>query len=227
MATFELERWHNAFKGQECLIVGNGPSLNKVPPQQFNMLSFATNMIAKWYEGMSWRHDFYVAVSDGVFITEYYPYFKKGVEDAKYHVFASWGNRELIKGISNATAIEASIRPAEFSENPEVWVSRAYMSHLVTFQLAWYMGFETMHLTGFDLNFKPLGEGEDTNHAVKDYWGDRHRKREKNGLNYDMMNEGHLKAHQIVAEAAEKHGFLVVDHTPDGPLGDVYGKHTV
>ena len=223
MAGFDMVPFKNAYEGCDCVIVGNGGSLNDVPPESLSDISFATNLISKRFDDYPWRPDFYVAVSDAAGISEYSDYIIRGISEAKQHSFVSWNNRHLVKNIPNATLIAAHEYPIQWSDDVDYIVCRWGMSHLVTFQIVAYMGFRTVHLTGFDLNFRPIEDGVDPNHFTDNYWGKYQAHRQEMGrAKYEQMNRDHLAAHKIVAENCERLGITVVDHTPNGPLGDVY-----
>lgn len=192
--------------------------------------TFATNLIAKRFdEGHPWRPDWYVAVSDAPHNPEYYQYFCRGVLGARQGSIVSEENWDLLGDLST---LALSVRV--FSEGKPEWVRsiesstdegsfddgyeycKYAMSHLVTFQAAVLMGFDTLFLIGFDGNFRPqLEDGTDVCHFTENYWSDFQQNRPKDEEFWTRMNHGHMVAHSFVRSMEEEHNFKVINCTPD------------
>jgi len=62
-----IEDFHNAHKGETCLIVSVGPNLDLTPPEKFNYPSFSCNSI---FKRKGWKPTYYVGVDERLRLEE-------------------------------------------------------------------------------------------------------------------------------------------------------------
>lgn len=193
----------NKHKGEECLIVGNGPSLKNVPLEFLNKYpSFGTNRI---YLLEGFKPTYYCSVNPLV-IGQF-------TEDI--------ARIEAPKFIPSQFCFDESCIPLHsssipvFSQDASIWV---YEGHTVTFvclQVAFYMGFSTVLLVGVDHSFKYDGEpneqnlfqGDDPNHFSKEYF------RGAQWNNPDL--ERSEKAYKLARFVYETNHRRIINLTPD------------
>ncbi len=168
-----LKQFNNIHDGEDCIIVGNGPSLNKM---DLTMLkdyhTFGMNKI-HLYDKCNLNLSYLAAVNPLVIEQA-----KDIFEQSKIPVFLSLDNASCIKdGITNILKIDS--KPA-FGFGTDI-AGALYEGGTVTsiaLQLAWAMGFKRIALIGVDHNFKQQGqanaeqlmEKEDENHFHPDYF---------------------------------------------------------
>ncbi len=161
----------NKHKGETALVIGNGPSLNEIPPWFLNKYpSFGTNRI---YLLSGFAPNYYCAVNPLVI-----EQFHDGINLMGCIKFVT--ARFVQDGmITNAHQLYSSVQPS-FSRTPEEWIYEGYTVTYVCLQLAFFMGFETVLLVGIDHQYIFKGgpnalsqaKGDDVNHFHPDYFGD-------------------------------------------------------
>ncbi len=215
----ELVRLSNVPK--KCWIVGNGLSLRETPPEMIDTLdcTFATNLIAKRFDHV-WRPHYYIAISTGVHIPEYRGLYGYAASETQWNTFVTSENFDIM---SEYTDKISQIKV--YNEGKPDWyrgkdhdfaMCNHAMSHLVSFQLADIMGYETIYLIGFDGDFKPQEEdGRDLNHFAEDYWGEFQRQRPKDPEFWTRMNHDHMVAHSYIRSISEERSFKVINCTPN------------
>jgi hypothetical protein len=206
---------------KKCWIIGNGLSLRETPPEQIDKMecTFGTNLIAKRFDH-AWRPHYYIAISTGVHIPEYRPLFGLAAKETQWTTFVTPENEEIINeytDLTNTINVYNEGKPDWYQgKEKDLAFCNHAMSHLVSFQLANMMGYETMYLIGFDGNFKPQEkDGTDLNHFAKDYWGKFQQERPKDPEFWTRMNHDHMVAHSYVRSISEEKGFKVINCTPN------------
>ncbi|MDE3184134.1 MAG: DUF115 domain-containing protein [Bacteroidota bacterium] len=211
-----LFQYQNIHKGQDCFIIGNGPSLNK------------TNL--------SLLNDFYVFGLNKIHLI-----FDKHPLDLTYHVAANplvidQTKEELKNNIYNcpsflsyeaSTNIENNIKnvykiltnaPWSFYKDITQPISEGYTVTYVAMQIAFYMGFENVYLVGMDHNFKQSGKPneeqhhkeEDVNHFHPDYF---------KGHQWHLADlEGNEASYAMARHQFHANGRNIYDATIDGKL---------
>lgn len=212
-------------QGQRCFILGNGPSLNDIDLQMLkNEITFGVNAIYTNHDKMGYYPTYYVVEDKFV------------AEDRADEINAY---RESIKFFGNY--LRYCLEPDEqtillnvnfnwknyrgfphFSTNlvRRLWVGGT-VSYLCM-QIAYYMGFETVYLIGFDHSYRVpdsvIIEGnnftstaDDVNHFNADYFG-------KGKRWHDPMLDRMENAYRKARVFFEKDGREIINATTGGKL---------
>tara|TARA_Y100000588_G_scaffold47290_1_gene44620 strand:- start:1280 stop:3265 length:1986 start_codon:yes stop_codon:yes gene_type:complete len=165
------------YKGERIFVIGNGPSLNKMPLELLkNEYTFCTNRFYLMYPRISWRPSFYTVVDWRVAAdvtdeicdlegsTKFYPERFRGLlpddEDVLWYYHCQSKGKEAAfsfdakRGIRGAGSVTGS-----------------------AIQLAFHMGFEPIYLIGCDANYS-------VPKTVKDFGGDRFG----NGIGFKLQS---------------------------------------
>lgn len=156
-----LEAYKDKYKGQRCVVIGNGPSLS---PQDLDMLkdeiTFASNRIYNIYDKTPWRPTFLCAqdlmVIDDIF--EKLPFVSQESELTILTTGAYDRCKELAKGIKNLVWMPLRYIPPKndryvFSDDVSQMVAEGLTITYSCMQLAAYMGFTEIYLLGIDHNY--------------------------------------------------------------------------
>ena len=204
----ELEQFRNAFLGERCFIIGNGPSLNSHDLSLLrNEFTFGVNSFYYKTRETGFRPTFYVVEDSSVMkenlqeIREYYAPFKffptvyKKLHPKKPNTFFFKMNRGFYEKSSPNYCVP------RFSTDV---TKELYCGQSVTYinlQLAYFMGFAEVYLIGMDFSYVIpkshkrkgdvlLSDSDDPNHFHKDYFGKgktwKDPKLERVGVNYRM-----------------------------------------
>ncbi len=169
-----LQQFKDKHKGEDCFIIGNGPSLNKMDMAPLaHCHTFGQNKIFLMFEKTDLNLSYLVSVNQLVIEQS-----KEQFEQMRCPVFVS---NKAADGV-------VAEKPHIFRLHTEnVWsfyddVSQPiHQGNTVTFvslQLAYYMGFRRVFLVGVDHSFKQQGQshevqvyqGNDENHFHPDYF---------------------------------------------------------
>lgn len=163
------------FVNKRCVIIGNGPSLNKIDLSLLkNEYTFGLNRIYLLFEKMGFQTDFLVSINRFVI-----DQFHAEMTSTSSKKFFHYKYKNLIND-PNASFVAQSIYGPNVFANPE----KGFLSYTgsVTFlavQLAIYFGFSEIILVGFDNNFNNSGpsdkaitaDSNDSDHFDKNYFG--------------------------------------------------------
>jgi len=211
------ETLKDKYHGQTCIIIGNGPSLRKIPRAFLEKYpTFGTNKIFL-LDGFT--PTYYAAVNplvieqneariteirnDGVFLAAH-----AGIEgEGVYPLYSA--------GIPT------------FSRNPDKWIYEGFTVTYVCMQLAYYMGFNVCLLVGVDHSYRYEGKpnqevvasGPDPNHFHPDYFNDGVR-----WHNPDLKRSE--QAYRMAKTVFEADGRRIINLTPGSKL-DVFEKGAV
>ena len=186
----KLTQYKNLYKGDSCVIIGNGPSLNKINFDKLsNIKTFGVNSIFLLTEEINFKPTFYT-VEDDLVIQDNVEKIKKYDIDHKFfpHDFKKYfydDNANYFFRHSRYYRDEYDIPKKtnlRFSKNFDKVV---YSGHTVTYtniQLAYFMGFKIVYLIGMDFDYKEpetlIKDGniwqsteKDPNHFHDDYFG--------------------------------------------------------
>ncbi len=149
----KLATLKDSFKGKRIFVVGNGPSLNKMPLELLkNEFTFCSNRFYLIYPKISWRPTFYTVVdwrvgsdvADEIMglsgVTKFYPERFRGLLDDDNDVY--WYHHCTATGEQARFATDATggIRGAGSVTGSAI-------------QLAFHMGFDPIYLIGCDANY--------------------------------------------------------------------------
>ena len=165
----------NKFVNKRCVIIGNGPSLNKIDMSLLkNEYTFGLNRIYLLFDKIGYKTTFLVSINR--FVLEQ---FGKEIQSNDSKIFLNYKYKSNSES-STISYIPPSIYGAKYLDRPD----KGFLSYTgsVTFlaiQLALYFGFSEIILVGFDNNFNNRGqsdkaiksEGDDIDHFDKNYFG--------------------------------------------------------
>ncbi len=210
----ELNRFSNIHHGEDCFILGNGPSLNKIDLERLNDYhSFGLNKIFMLFGRSTFRPTYHVAVNQLVIEQS-----AREIEELPCHTFLSYRHaRHLIKKLEHIHYLYTG-GPVMFCSEPTDEVNEGYTVTFVAMELAYFMGFKNVFLVGVDHNFVAQGapnerqllSGEDPNHFDRGYFA---------GKKWDLPD---LEASELSYRMAKFHfvrrGRNIYDATPGGKL---------
>ena len=216
-----IPKFHNRYAGQDCFLMGNGPSLNKVDLQALkNYHLIGLNKIHLLLERQPLDLTFQVAVNPLVIAQSWEDFTNLACPSflayrpAKKHV-ADTGNIHYL-----ATSPYLEPRFSHVLDEP-VW--EGWTVTYVALQLALFMGFRRVFLIGVDHNFACVGnpneeqrlEGNDSNHFDPRYFS---------GQQWHLPDlEGSEMAYSMAKFAFERKGGAIFDATIGGKC-EIFSK---
>lgn len=163
-------------KGQRCVIIGNGPSLNKMDLSFLKQeICFGMNKIYLGFDKWNFIPKYYVAVNSLVLEQN-----AQEIKKVPCTKFISNRGIPYIKPQEDIIFLRTHpYNGRDFSTNPAEGLQEGNTVTYVAMQLAYYMGFETVILIGIDHNFVAQGQphkeiispGEDLDHFHPNYFG--------------------------------------------------------
>lgn len=219
-----LTKLKDIYEGQPMIIVGNGPSLNKTPLDDFeNVPSIGMNKIDLLYHRVKWRPDFVICANNLVIKQHGHQFLKTGIP-----VFLSWKGRWFVPaGSRKKFNFFNSLNTTAFSKDLIHGVGSAGTVTYTALQFAYYMGADPVILFGVDHSFDFKGKpneiakrkGADQNHFDPNYF--------KEGSTWGLPNlclseSGYQKA----KDAFNKDGRMIYDAAVGGKL-TVFPKITI
>ncbi len=171
-----LSKFKNKHAGERCVIIGNGPSLNKMDLSLLkDEITFGLNRIYLGFDGWDFRPDYFVSVNSLVL--------EQHAEEILEHIqapkFISYHGLPYFPTDRDDVIFLQSLDEPIFSRQPSQGVWEGYTVTYVAMQMAYYLGFSEVILIGVDHSFVDQGpantevvsKGEDQNHFAKDYFG--------------------------------------------------------
>ena len=225
-----IEEFENAYEGEPCFVIGNGPSLLDLDWEKMQgVYTFATNRIgALWNHTLEidWRPIFYVLTSNQMVARKsWVPDCVSALESAGAS-FVNKTNRKVIpeelhgdiwwlKECRHEGMNMEEVPDHFFSVNPALWLSKFGTSWLPMMQLAVWMGFDPIYIVGCDLDFTSYDNRseDDPNHFFKNYDGDGYS---FSGKTADIVMQNVPAAHRLVKRVTEQLGIEVYNATPGG-----------
>ncbi|MBD3842665.1 MAG: DUF115 domain-containing protein, partial [Campylobacterales bacterium] len=204
----ELEKFRNAFLGERCFIIGNGPSLNKHNLSLLeNEYTFGVNSFYYKTKETGFRPTFYVVEDTSVMkenleeIKKFYAPFKffptvyKRLHPKTPNTFFFTMNRGFYEKSSPNYCVP------RFSTDATKELFCGQSVTYINLQLAYFMGFTEVYLIGMDFSYVIpkshkrtgdilLSDSDDPNHFHKDYFGKgktwKDPKLDRVGMNYRL-----------------------------------------
>lgn len=219
-----IRKFKNIHAGEDCFIIGNGPSLNKMDLERLNSYhTFGMNKIYLIFERVNLQLSYLVAVNSLVIEQS-----KDVYEKIDTPVFLSYKNsKNVIANKPNIyrlfTKYPEDERSWYFSSTLEKPIYEGCTVTFVTLQIAFYMGFRRVFLVGVDHNFVQKGKPheqqimkeEDVNHFDPNYF---------KGNAWHLADlEGSEVSYQLAKYAYYHDGREIFDATVDGKL-QVFNK---
>jgi len=214
-----LSCYKNIHQGKRCVIIGNGPSLNKMDLSFLkNEISFGLNRIYLGFEKWNFMPTYYVSVNKLVIEQSMNEILKIPVPK-----FIALAGLPYLPVGHNVIALKTAGLPLDdvtpFSVDPHERIWEGFTVTFVALQLAYYMGFGEVVLIGVDHHFSDSGpanrevisQGDDHNHFHPKYFG--------KGVSWhlpDLINSE--VAYRVAKIAFEADGRRIIDATVDGKL---------
>jgi len=186
----KLLELNNLHKGERAFIIGNGPSLNHCDLTLLkNETTFGLNSIFLNYEKMGFHPTYYVV--EDVFVAEDRSKEINQYNGPKIKFFGNYLNYCIDDG-NDVLWLNVRFRYDDYPDFPNFSKNAASMvwtggtvSYLCL-QLAYYMGFSTVYLIGFDHSYnipsdaciegsKIISQSNDINHFCPEYFGKGYR----------------------------------------------------
>jgi hypothetical protein len=148
-------------KGQPLLIVGNGPSLNETPLDQFaGIMSIGMNKIDLIYPRTSWRPTLVVCANNLVARQNQDAWVAAGIP-----IYLSWKCRYFVRReLRRQFSYFLSDTSTEFSTDISEGVGSAGTVTYTALQFAYFMGADPIIIVGVDHSFS---ERDDRGYAIK------------------------------------------------------------
>jgi len=219
---YDSGRWYDSFaalkncaNGGPVLVVGNGPSLNKTPLEEFAAVpSIGMNKIDMLYPRVAWRPTLVMCMNT-VVVRQH----GDTIVDVNDKAFISFKTRHFLSRSSREKASFFLEKPdTPFSTDPSKYVALGPTVTYSALQMAYWMGADPVILFGVDHSFKFTGaplayekmRGDDPNHFDPNYfkgslWG---------APDFVAMEQCYAESRR----AFEADGRRVVDATVGGKL---------
>ncbi|EKD34390.1 MAG: hypothetical protein ACD_75C02363G0002, partial [uncultured bacterium] len=211
----KLAEYRDRHRGQRCVIIGNGPSLNKMDLSFLeHEISFGMNRIYFLFDKWKFRPTYYASVNPLV------------LEQSADEILKIAAPKFLSnKGIPffpyppDDVMFIKSLPKWYFSRDPREGLCEGWTVTFFAMQLAYFMGFSEVILIGVDHHFVTQGdpnkevvsEGADPNHFHPDYFG--------KGVRWHLPDlERSEGSYRMAKEVFEAEGRRIIDATVDGKL---------
>lgn len=208
------------YQGSRCVVIGNGPSLQKMELTALrDEFTFGLNRIYLMFDELGFETTFLCAINR--FVLEQ---FGEEIGNVHAHKFLNWRYRSPI--LSDEATVYLPSRPALAPDGKVLGGYYAGGGTVTIFalQLAFFMGFSEVILIGVDHNYHEKGPAnmavissdEDRSHFDRDYFGP--------GVTWQLpdlsaMERGFIQIRSLFA----RHGRQIIDATVDGKL-EVFPK---
>lgn len=214
---WRLRRFHNLHRGRRCVVIGNGPSLNKCDLARLkDEFTFGVNAIYLNYEKMGFHPTYYVVEDRFV------------AQDRANEIKAYRGPRAKFFGKYLAPWLGGAVDAVWLDVDPSYHYANSgdfrfstradrivHVGGTVTFlslQLAYYMGFSEVYMIGFDHHYTVPKEDmvnstdihssqDDPNHFHPSYFGKGKRWHHPR---VDRMEQCYMKAKEVFEADARK-----------------------
>ncbi len=212
----QLSQYKNIHAGEDCFIIGNGPSLNKTNLSLLNDYHiFGLNKIHLIFEKHPLKLSYHVTVNPLVI-----EQMQQQLEDNTYNCPSflayhsskafTYKNKQVHKLFTNGrwSFYQSLLQP----------ICEGYTVTYVAMQIAYYMGFKNVFLVGVDHNFQQKGKpneeqsfkGDDVNHFHPDYF---------KGMQWHLADlEGNEASYALARHEFHTDGRNIYDATVDGKL---------
>ena len=211
----KLKALKDTHQGERCVIIGNGPSLNKMDIQKIRQeITFGMNRIYLAWEEWGFRTSYFLSINDLVI-----EQCAEDIQALDLPKFISWRSHRWLEPKQDLHFLYTTYTGPKFTSDvcKRVWEGATVT--YVALQLAYHMGFSTVVLIGVDHSFvsegKPnqtiVSQGDDPNHFSPGYFG--------KGFRWQLPDlETSELAYQIAQQAYLADGRQILDATIGGQL---------
>jgi hypothetical protein len=216
----KLQALKDAYKGERCVIIGNGPSLKITDVQKIrNEYTFGMNRIYLAWEEWGFSTSFFVTVNDLVI-----EQCAQEIQGLSIPLFLTWRSHHWLEPQPNIHYLYTTYTGPTFAKDVS---KRLWEGATVTYtalQLAYHLGFTTVLLIGVDHSYvskgKPnqtiVSEGDDPNHFNPHYFG--------KGFRWQLPDlETSEIAYKMAKQVYQEDGRQILDATIGGQL-DIFPK---
>lgn len=212
----QLRELKDAYRGERCVIMGNGPSLKQMDLGLIaDEITFGLNRIYLLYPEITFRPNFLVSVNE--LVLEQFAEDFRGLQEP---LFLNWNQREHFNpGAVKHLFLKVHLGLRDrFSPDITQPISTGGTVTFVAIQIAYFLGFQEVVLVGVDHSFRQTGvpnltetraQEKDVDHFHPDYF--------PKGSRWQIpdLKRSEL-AYQLAREAFEKDGRRIVDATVNG-----------
>jgi tetratricopeptide (TPR) repeat protein len=210
----QLAPYKDRHFGERCVIIGNGPSLNKMDLTFLKEeVTFGMNKIYLLFDKWDFRPTYYVSVNPLVLEQS-----AENISKMSSTKFLSIKGHHFFRE-KNGIIFLKSVGTPSFSKELHRGIWEGHTVTYVAMQLAFFMGFDEVILIGVDHSFvysgnpnqEVVSKGEDINHFHPDYFG--------KGVRWNLPDlEKSEIAYQLAKKEFENKGRRIIDATVDGKL---------
>lgn len=201
-------------KGDSCVVIANGPSLNRMDMSLLKgRILIGLNKIFLGFDKFGIYPKYYVAVNP--YVIE-----QSRREISQLNAVKFLGNRGaagLFEEDAMTYLLNTENPPSRFCKDISLGVHEGWTVTHAALQVAFYLGFNKVYIIGLDHKFIYQGkenelkvlEGKDENHFSEDYFG----------FGQQWQNPDLIKSEEsfsIAKEFFEKNGRRIIDLTIDG-----------
>jgi len=212
-----LSSLREAYRGERCFVIGNGPSLRKTDLTRIKREhTFGLNRLYLLFPELGFHTRFLVAINRLVLE-------QVGHELLKFPgpLFIPWSSRSYLPATpaTNLHFVQTGCTRPSFNGDSRRPLWSGTTVTYVALQLAYHMGFEQVILVGVDHSFIAEGpphkevtsEGDDPNHFAPDYFG--------KGFRWNLPDLATSeRAYAMARDAYQAAGRQVLDATIEGKL---------
>jgi len=225
----QIRHLYNKFQGEKCVIIGNGPSLNKCDLGLIqNEFTFGVNGIFYKYEEVGFKPTFYVVEDPHVMrdnvqeINDFeceYRFFPR-----KYRKYIKNRKNTSFFRLNEGYYVDSSpnYKIPRFSTEFDRILYCGQSVTILNLQIAYYLGFSEVYLIGMDFDYKIpesaivdgnniLSNDSDENHFHPDYFG-------KGKSWHDPKLDRVLNSYRMVKLVYEISGRKIYNSTVGGKL---------
>jgi hypothetical protein len=175
LSAARLRALRDQHRGERCVIIGNGPSLNKMDLSPLrDEMTFGLNRIYLLFSEIGFETSYYVSANRLVI-----EQCAHEIEQLKMPKFLNWNERDLVQFSDSTLFLRNARRSMKFSKDISRVIWHGATVTYTAMQLAYHMGFRQVILIGVDHSFATKGApnkevvsaGDDPNHFSGGYFG--------------------------------------------------------
>ncbi len=220
-----LKRWKDIYLGQKAIIIGNGPSLNKVDfslLEKARVFAFGLNKINLLFEKTSFRPDCIVSMNRYVLEQN-----RDFYSQTEIPLFLNATHHRKIRFRKNVIFLNFANEPRKFARDCSISMTQGHTVTYAALQLAFHMGFTKVGLIGCDHDFEAKGPPNatvisgksDPDHFHPDYFA--------GGVKWQLPDYRSMEVHyELARDTYKRYGRKVFNCTEGGKL-EVFERQTL